>query len=402
VSDEVAYLEATVAVDGKVASGSTTGTTKQSIEGLVDRLVTVAKLQAIDDSFPGFGGQVIEPTVEHWDAETGDALPDARAAKVRQFIEAGEGLRAAGMCSVDSFVDAYGSTAGRAIEGRMTRVILDGIHQTAESAGSGHASGVSLASIDAVGAGQLAAHRARRGVAAFDTKPGRYEVVLAPEAMATIAQFLSGYGYSGKSIDEGMSFVELGEARFDSSVTLVDDIASDRALGMPFDGEGTPRMRVPIIDAGVNSGIFHDRRTAKKAGVPSTGHAPVAEESWEHKPEGRNLIFDTGPSSEADLIANVERGIYVSTFNYCRVLDPKTIVVTGLTRNGTFMIENGAITDPVTNLRFTQSFIDALGPGNVRGIGSNARFAAGEEDAATVNTPSFHLASWNFTGGAEG
>ena len=115
-----------------------------------------------------------------------------------------------------------------------------------------------------------------------------------------------------------------------------------------------------------------------------------------------NMFIGGGDSSVDELVAGVNRGIYVSTFNYCRVLDPKSLVVTGLTRNGTFMIENGKITDPVTNMRFTQSFVDALAPGKVEGLGSDARYADSEFGPLLVHTPSLQLGSWNFTGGAEG
>ncbi|MCZ7532231.1 MAG: metallopeptidase TldD-related protein [Acidimicrobiia bacterium] len=402
VSDDVVHVHLTVALDGRVASGSTTSTTDDALNSLVDRLVTVAAMQPVDSEFPGFGGSVEAQEIDHFDEETSRADPNARAEIVKTFVGAGDGLLAAGMCGVDSYTDAYGNTAERFIDGRMTRVVLDGIHQTETSAGSGHSAGQSLGSIDATGAGRLASHRAILGINAFDTKPGEYEVVLAPEAMATIAQFLTGYGFSGKSYNEGMSFVTLNEQRFDPTVHLKDDVSDPRGLGIPFDAEGTPRKTIAVIDGGATPSLLHDRRTATKAGNVSTGHASVTGEAWDNRPSGRNLFFGEGTWSEEDLIAHVERGIYVSTFNYCRVLDPKTVVVTGLTRNGTFMIENGAITGAVTNLRFTQSFIDALGPGRVKGIGANGRFAAGEDESGTVHTPTFHLASWNFTGGAAG
>jgi predicted Zn-dependent protease len=114
------------------------------------------------------------------------------------------------------------------------------------------------------------------------------------------------------------------------------------------------------------------------------------------------MFIGGGNSSVGDLISNVERGIYVSTFNYCRVLDPKSLVVTGLTRNGTFMIENGRITGAVTNMRFTQSFVNALGPGKVLDIADDARFADSEFGPLFVHAPSMRLAAWNFTGGADG
>ena len=102
------------------------------------------------------------------------------------------------------------------------------------------------------------------------------------------------------------------------------------------------------------------------------------------------------------LISAVDRGIYVATFNYCRVLDPKSLGVTGLTRNGTFMIENGEITGAITNMRFTQSFVDALGPGRILGLGDDARLANSEFGSAMMHVPSMRLAGWQFTGGAEG
>jgi predicted Zn-dependent protease len=113
------------------------------------------------------------------------------------------------------------------------------------------------------------------------------------------------------------------------------------------------------------------------------------------------LFFSGGDQSTDALIASVERGVYVATFNYCRVLDPKTMAVTGLTRNGTFMIENGQITGAVSVMRFTQSFLDALGPGNVLGIGDDARWANSEFGPLIVHAPSVRLGAWHFTGGTE-
>ena len=102
------------------------------------------------------------------------------------------------------------------------------------------------------------------------------------------------------------------------------------------------------------------------------------------------------------MISSIDRGLYVATFNYCRVLEPKSLVVTGLTRNGTFMIENGRITGAVNNLRFTQSFVSALAEGQVAAVGNDARHADSEFGAGLIHAPSMHLAGWNFTGGADG
>ena len=221
-----------------------------------------------------------------------------------------------------------------------------------------------LADLDGAAVGALAAERARRGRNAFDLKPGEYEVVLGPEAVATIGMFLSYYGFNGKHHAEGQSFVELGKKQFDAAIDMLDDATDSRALGIGFDAEGTPRQRLPLISAGVTKGIAHDRRTATKAGAHPTGHGDPGSEIW--GPVPTHVFLDGGETPVDEMIGAVDRGLYVATFNYCRVLDPKTVAVTGLTRNGTFMIENGKITGALTNMRFTQSFVAALAQGGVR------------------------------------
>lgn len=386
--------------DNRVASSTATATTPDALRRFVETTLEVAGRQPPDEDWPGFGGPVDQPTVDHWDPATADADPVSRAEAVKAFVDAGDGLSAAGYCQTEARHHGYGNTEGRTAEGRFTTAIIDGIHQTDSSAGSGHAAGASLASLDAAATGALAARRANDGRDPFDTKPGSYEVVLAPECVATIAVFLDVYGFNAKVHQEGMSFVEVGEDQFDPAISLRDDATDPRALYTGFDVEGTPKLPLDLISHGTTSALLHNRRTAGKAGTASTGHASQGAEAW--GPFAWNLFVEGGASSPESLIAGVERGIYVSTFNYCRVLDPKTLVVTGLTRNGTFMIENGAITDPVTNLRFTQSFVGALAPGRVAGVGDDARFADSEFGATLVHAPSMHLSAWNFTGGAEG
>ncbi|HSG79418.1 MAG TPA: metallopeptidase TldD-related protein, partial [Acidimicrobiia bacterium] len=249
-------------------------------------------------------------------------------------------------------------------------------------------------------AGELAVERTVMGKNAYDIKPGEYEVVLAPEAVGTIAIFLGDYGFNGKQVAEGQSFVDLGAEQFDASLTITDDPLADGALGVPFDTEGIPRRTVDLVRDGVTIGVVHDRRSARKLGSSSTGHG--APGSATYGPIPLAMRIGAGSSSVEDLIAGVDRGLYVATFNYCRILDPKSMVVTGLTRNGTFMIENGEITGAVTNMRFTQSFLAALGPDRVLGIGDDARFADSEFGAGFVHVPSLRLAAWNFTGGAAG
>jgi predicted Zn-dependent protease len=401
VSEQGATVHLRVAIDGRVASGSGTRTERTSLQRLLDETIAVARLCDVDEWWTGLTPPTPIADGDHHDAATADADPAERAERVRAFVDAGGGLLAAGYCSTEGWDMAYRNTNGHAGSGRTSQAVLDGIHQTPTSAGSGHAASLRLADIDAREVGALARQRAVDAAAPFDAKPGEYEVVLAPEAVGTITIFLSAYAFNGRAAFEGRSMAAVGEKQFDESVTLVESPDDPRAISVPFDGEGTPRRRVPLVTAGVTTGLTYDRRTAAKAGTESTGNHMYGAFSW-FGPVGTNVFLDPGAATPDELIADVERGLYVSTFNYCRVLDEKTLVVTGLTRNGTFMIENGRMTGAVTNLRFTQSFAEALGPGRVLGIGDDARFADSEFGPGVTYVPSLRLASWRFTGGASG
>jgi predicted Zn-dependent protease len=389
-----------LAAEGRVAAMTGNLATDDALEALASDALAAAAFQPVDEEWPGVAGTSPVPPGDHVAADTIDVTPDARAEVVRRFIDAGDGFLAAGYCDTSHAEVAFANSAGQEASGRTTRAALDGIHQTGESAGSAHQTSRSFGDLDGEAAGLLAADRARRGMGAFDLKPGDYEVVLSPECVATVAIFLAFYGFNGKAVEEGASFVDLGAKQFDERVTMIDDPVSGTALGVPFDTEGTPKASLDMIRDGVTSGVTHDRRTARKASVASTGHAHASSVTW--GPFAQNALVVPGDTPVEDMIAGVERGLYVATLNYCRILDPKTQVVTGLTRNGTFMIENGEITGAVTNLRFTQSFLEALGDGNVLAIGDDLRYADCEFGGGMVRAPSMRLASWHFTGGAEG
>jgi predicted Zn-dependent protease len=248
--------------------------------------------------------------------------------------------------------------------------------------------------------GERAGAKARTGADPTDLAPGRYEVILEPYCIANLVQFLFGYGFNGRALEEGRSFVKFGERQLDEQIDLSDDVTDDGQVGVAFDVEGTPRRRIDVVERGVTKAVLHTRRTAARAGVESTGHALEGAEQWGALPT--NTVLAAGNLPPDALLANVERGLLVTDLWYTRVLDPRTLVVTGLTRNGVWLIEGGRIVRPVKNLRFTQSYLEALAPGAVRGIGSDASLISDGHAGGSALVPSLHLASWNFTGGAQG
>ncbi len=401
VAEEHRGVRLRVACDGRLAASSTNRTDTPGLERLVEATFAAAALQPHDERWPGVALPAAVHPIEHWDPATALAPAEARADVVRSFVDAGPELSAAGYCSTNGYEACFVNSSGQRLFGRTSHATVDGIHRLMRSGhdgaadGSGWESAVSLDALDGSRAGTAAAARARSGADAVELPPGHYQVVLEPACVADMLDFVVGYGFSAKAHAEGRSFVRLGDRQFDPAISIADDATDPRAPALVFDAEGTPRRRLELVGAGRSTNLLHDRRTAAQVATQSTGHGIVGGESYGPAPS--TLVLAHGESSLAELIAGVDRGLLVTEFWYTRILDPKTQVVTGLTRNGLGLIEGGQVTRAVRNLRFTQSYAEALAPGNVVGVGSDARLRGGN-----AIVPSLHLASWNFTGGARG
>jgi PmbA protein len=206
--------------------------------------------------------------------------------------------------------------------------------------------------------------------------------VLAPEAVADILDFLTFTGFSAKAVEEGRSFMSghLGERVMSQLVTIVDDALAPHALGMSFDYEGVGRTRTALIEGGVVREPVTDSYWAAVSGRSNTGHALPAPNQFGPLP--LNLEMLPGDATLDGLIGRVERGVYVTRFHYVNVEDPVPVTLTGMTRDGTFLIENGALTRPLKNLRFTQSAIEALA--SCEGVTAARKFVGTEEGASLV------------------
>jgi predicted Zn-dependent protease len=400
VAEETSHVSLRVALDGRVAATRLDGPADRArLASLVEGAFEAAAVRPVDPDWPGVAEREPVQNVDHWDEATADAGPDDRARRVAAFVTAGGGLETAGACATTAQAVTVANSRGQHASGRFTVAELDGIARTGTSDGSARHRSVRLDDVDGAALGRRAAGKARRAADAADLKPGRYEVVLEPQCVANVLAFLFAYGFNARAVEEKRSFARVGEAQFDPAISLRDDVADENQVGVAFDAEGTPKRPLDIVRDGVTTGLLHNRRTAREAGTRSTGHAVEGAEELGALAE--NPVLAGGGASGEDLLAGVGRGLLVTDFWYTRILDPRTQVVTGLTRNGVWLIEDGRVVRPVTNLRFTQSYVEALGPENVRAIGA-ARALIQDGFAATHLVPSVHLASWNFTGGARG
>jgi len=185
-------------------------------------------------------------------------------------------------------------------------------------------------------------------------------VILEPPAVTDMLFHLGAFTFNGLAWIEGRSALSdrLGERVCGENITLVDDALDSRGIRRAFDFEGVPRQRVELIGNGIATGIVHDVRTAARAGARSTGHAGPPSSAWGPVPS--NLFLTPGESSVDEMIAATQRGLLVTRFHYTNMLDPSSAVLTGMTRDGTFLIEGGEIVGGIRNLRFTENLLEAL------------------------------------------
>ncbi len=190
--------------------------------------------------------------------------------------------------------------------------------------------------------------------------PGEYTVILEPEAVHELLFFLGYLGFNALSVQEGRSFFcnHIGEKLADEKVTIYDDGQDPRGLQVPFDFEGIPKQKVTFFDRGVASKVTYDSFTAGREGKESTGHALIPPST--EGPIPLNLFMEGGDSSLEEMVRNVKRGVYVTRFHYTNVAEPMKAVITGMTRDGTFLVEDGEMKRPLKNLRFTESILKAL------------------------------------------
>ncbi|HEX2221796.1 MAG TPA: metallopeptidase TldD-related protein, partial [Candidatus Limnocylindria bacterium] len=251
---------------GRVAASSTNSSDDPALDRLVSTALEAARVQPVDHGWPGVAQPASAAEVEHYDDATAGASPDERAARVRGFVDAAEGLEAAGFCSTDGVTAAYANTAGQRLAGRASSAVVDGIARTPGSDGSARAASARLSDLDGRWAGTEAARRARDSADAEELPPGHYEVVLEPGCVANLLYFLAAHGFNGRAVEEGRSFVSLGERQLDPAVTLRDDATDARSVGLLFDVEGTPKRPLDLVRDGVSLAVCHDRRTAKALG----------------------------------------------------------------------------------------------------------------------------------------
>jgi predicted Zn-dependent protease len=387
-----------VVKSGQIGVAAANDFSPEGARRAAESALEMASVVAPDPLVPGLAPPNPVAELPHgYDEGVASATPEWRAERVAELVaQCPDGFAAAGAYETMASEVAVANSEGQfcwtpSSMASLTTVISGG------DGGNGFAEvfARSIGEVDPEAVGRRAAGKALASRSPRDLDAGRYTVVLEPQAVSTLVGFLAWIGFGGRILAEGRSCFtgKEGQRVAAPGISIYDDATAPGTLGIPFDFEGVPRRRVELIEDGIFADGVYDLRTARQAGKTTTGHALPAP-----NPEGPfplNMFMEPGTSSVDEMIAATERGLLVTRFHYSNVVHPVESTITGMTRDGTFLIENGEIAHPVKNFRFTQSIIDALT--NTTMIGAETELAS-EFFFSASRVPALKVESFNFSG----
>ena len=376
----------------KRATVVTNNTSEDALRATVKQSEALAKLAPDDpEAMPNLGPQQIKtvnaafPQTEALDA---NALAQAAMTALEPTRKAGD-LTAAGYLVVNTGTNALGNKEKLFAYHKNTNANYTLTVRTTDGTGSGWAGAEhpDWRQLDIAGVSSRAIEKARLSRNPVAIEPGRYTVILEPQAVGDLVQLIGFYA-DARSSDEGRSpFAKqgggnkIGEKIVDPRISITADPFDPMILSQPWDGDGLPLGRQTFIENGVLKELYYSRFWAKKQGKQPTG-APTS------------FIMSGGTTSLEDMIKSTPRGVLVTRLWYLREVDPRTILYTGLTRDGTFLIENGKVTKAVKNMRFNDSPLFMLN--NVEAMGRPVRLAGTEAGGAVV-VPPIKVRDFTFT-----
>jgi predicted Zn-dependent protease len=368
-------------------------------------------------SYPGFPAPSPGRPHHGYDGETArlDPARGGTALETAFAVAERRGLEAHGVWTAAEVETAIASTSGDLVGDVVTDAFMK-VTCLGPDGRSGYAAatGVSLDALDAAGLAESAAVRASGALAPnwsggppARLDPGEYPVVLEPDAVAELAWWLGSLAFNGLAyVEQRSPLVDRMRTRVAApSINLADSPRHPRTLPRAFDAEGVAKAPLPLIQDGVAHRVVHDTHSAALAGARSTGHAERPGGS-QGGPRPSNMVLAGGGAADsAELCRPIDRGVYVTRLWYTNAVRPKETLITGVTRDGTFLIENGEIAAPLEDLRLTDSVLDVFG--RVQDLGSNPTLASegefyGRRFATGVVCPPLRVASMRFTGRAPG
>jgi predicted Zn-dependent protease len=383
----------------RVGTAVSNDTRAESLRSLVQRAGELANLQPENPEFKGLPGPAaVELSTHAFDSQAASCTPAHRAAGVGVACRKASalGYTAAGSMTTGAMTISVANSKGVFVEFESTLADASTVIMNGNASGWSQASGWKLDAVDWEQLSNEALEKVRIGQKTVDVAPAEMTVILDPFATSDLLGMLAYDGMSGLAYQEERSWMNgrSGQKLMSSEVTIFDDGNDLRGIPLPFDFEGQPKRRVAMVEKGICANPVYDTHTAsRRPGLKSTGHAMPPSAGGATGPLPLNLFLNPGTSKVEDMIRSTKLGLYITRFWYTRPVHPRDVVVTGMTRDGTFLVQDGEIVGATKSMRFTQSYLEALA--GVAAIGSQLRVQ--KSGGTTISVPAIKLDRFRFT-----
>lgn len=383
-----------VIIDKKIGVASTNSFDTASLKDVLAKAVELATLQEPDPGFISLPKpENIKEVADDISFATEEELAEGAHTIIQEALK--EHLTASGAYANDVSELAVANSLGIFAYHAGSSCNLSTIIMGKTSSGFAADVARSAKDVDSEEVATTAVKKTVESADPQDIEPGEYEVILEPQAVSEMMAFFQWYGPNARIYHEKSSYLsdKMGEKVFGDNITLIDDPFHKLVFPMPFDFEGYPKKKTVFVENGILKQIAYDSYYANKYQVENTGHALPAPNTL--GPIPLHLYIEPGDKTREEMIKNVKKGLLVTRLWYVRVLNPKALNITGMTRDGTFLIENGKIVRPVKNLRFNQSIPAALN--NVISIENKLTQLASFEGELIGLAPALHIGKWEFS-----
>ncbi|MGD8718062.1 MAG: TldD/PmbA family protein [Candidatus Zixiibacteriota bacterium] len=371
------------------------------IKNVADTALSIARIQGEQEEYAGLADPADIPAVKSYSDATAAYGPDQRADAVGTVIGASSGakMKAAGSFRTETGDLTVGNSKGVLVYHPYTEAELIAVAMGGDGSGYCEGGAWDVADIDIGALAEDAVRRAELSKNPGAVEPGEYDLIVEPYALGELFSWMSFVVFDTRAYQEGRTLLSkrMGDKIMGDNITIVDDGLSPETIPFPFDFEGVPRQRVTLVDRGKAVGVCYDLATAAHDGKKSTGHALPPGASY--GPFPLNIDLAPGDSSVDEMIASMERGLYVTRFHYVNgFVEPMQAVFTGMTRDGTFLVEDGKIKRGLKNLRWTESMLRAFS--NVKMMARERRLV-NVGDGIRVVAPAVYFKDFTFTGTTE-
>jgi predicted Zn-dependent protease len=394
VAEHGIMLSIRTVVDGRTARATTNRLDEDSLRAAVESSLQLAHSQPKIPGLLPMPGKQSYRKINRFTKETAATTPEDRARAVKKSCDQAirSGQVAAGIFSTGQSQSAVGNSRGLFAAHRQTHAEFSITMQDEPAASWAKADSGDVRNFDPQQLAARASQKAQMAKDAQELAPGKYTVILEPAATLDLVGFLF-YDFAATALDDQRSCLNkrMGKPLFGKNISITDDVYHPQQLGAPFDGEGIPRQRVSLVEGGVPKNLVYSRSSAKKSGKKPTGHGFALPNEYGEAP--MNLVFGGGDSSVEKMVASTDRGLLVTRVWYIREVDPYEKIMTGMTRDGLYLVENGKVTSAVKNFRFNQSLIELLQ--NVEAKSPASRTTA--EEAFAMVVPAMKVHNFHFT-----